>query len=568
MSFKLTSKFLAAAVLSGATLLSGVMPDAWAAEPPHSPLESPSFTPEQQEIRRQIQLFANVLKKAQDNAVVEHSYRDLTNAALQAIVKKTDSNAGFLNQGGEEKERLLSLDEQRNKNLMLAVRILQMAKHHETEKHSYAQLMETGLKAMLQSIDPHSDYFNARDWKALVEDGAGQFGGIGVQLDEEGGTVKAQKVMEGNPADKAGMKDGDVITHVDGKPVKELGGLLDVVNVLRGQVGEKVTVTVQRKGADTPITMTMARSVVEIKSVLPQIVRTEKGNIGLITISQYTEQTPRQFAEAVKQLKLHADGSPFAYIINERYNPGGSLGAVNEIGDMILRKGVVSFLVGRGGQSGNFFEAGDGDILDGRPLVLLTGAQCASACEILAGALKDNPGDNGRPRAVIMSSDPQTFGKGSAQTLISLPDGLGGMKVTNYYFSTPAGSPHKVGVKPHVLVVVSESNLPQPAIKPGTSPEEETEIRKKFKERLKMSEATLQNVLPEEKALLRKDAPPVATCRVAPDKEGVRYGVERADILLKDDVVDEVLTCAVEILTNVQERATFEFTRAPAPAPR
>jgi carboxyl-terminal processing protease len=515
---------------------------------------------EQQELKKQVKLFKNVLGIAQMHAVIAHSHRDLADAALKAIVKKADPDADYINLAGRESELLLSLEAQEEKNALLAMHILGMAKRHATEDHSYTELMAVGMNAMLQSIDPHSNYFPPSVWHQMQEDIKGEFAGIGIELrnDRKKGLIVG-KILDGGAAGKAGMKAGDVILSIDGKNAKEFDGLRGAVNALRGQAGKLVRVDVSRTGEEAPLTFNLVRKKVDVNPVTKSLIRTPKGNIGLITLSEFTGNADRHFIEAAEALKSDPRGAPFAFILNMRSNPGGLVTAVQSIADDMLESGEVMFRVERGGLKTNPYNAHPGDILDGKPLIVLIDSRCASACEILSGDLKDNG------RALVMSKDPHSFGKGSGQSLWPLAGGdYGGMSLTTFYFSTPRGSPHKVGVVPDIKVDLSEAGRPKPDIPPDASAEEIASIKEDFQKFMSRSEASLQNVLPGEEALLRKDAPPGLVCRVAPDRADVHYSVARADIVSATDVVDEVLACAIEKLAGISERAAFT-PAAPAP---
>lgn len=531
-----------------------------------------SYSPqEREEYTKQVYLLSYVLKTAQSNAVIEPSYHDLIDAAIRAIVKKANPDAKYMSNNSAAREKDLPPKEQFKKNMLLAEHLILMAKGNATKEVTFTELVDVGLKAMLQSMDPHSVYMNAQERKIYEEESRGTFSGIGAELRLQGKAVRIQKVMEEQPAEKAGIREGDLITSVDGKPVESFDkDIMKVVQAIRGPEGTNVTLTIKREGGTEPLSFTIRRGRVDVNPVKTRIIETEKGRIGVIDLTTFSDTSHASFVKEVGKLKAAAENKIDFYVLNLRGNGGGSLYEVGKIADEMLDDGEVYSINTRDPQGNRSKTAVKGDILDGKPLIVLTDARSASASEILAGALKDNG------RAIIMNPYDSTFGKGTGQNVMYIGTGEG-MRLTTFYFATKSGSPHKVGVKPDIKVELSEAAKPKLVIPPDTTPEEAAEMKKAFDEYINMSESTMKNVLPTEESMVRHDLDPAQSCTVE-ETPGVSYTVARKAVEVnmrngagdeeETPIVDETLACAVEKLLGIQERATLKpYVKTAATAP-
>jgi len=526
------------------------------------------MTPEEREVYNQLSLLSYVTERVQRESVVEHSYRDLVNAALDAIVKKANKDNSddkkpkfiFMNQGGIESEQKLDLRQQFIKNMQLAEHILDMAMEHATEKITVTELVEAGLKAMLQSMDPHSGYLNPKEWKMYMEQSQGSFFGIGAELEMQGKFAKIRKVMEGQPAEGAGMKDGDLITAVDGKPAESFNkDLMKIVQAIRGEKGTPVTLEVQRAGQDKLLSFTIIRGFVETNPVKTRLIEAGEKRIGLIHLTNFTNNAYKSFVDGIQKLKIEAENAPDYYILDLRNDPGGNLEEARKIADAMLDEGEIYSLTVRGNKKFKPQYATKGDILEGRPLVVLVNRHSISASEVLSGTLKDNG------RAIMLNPDDATFGKGSGQKLIDLRE-FGGMRITTFYYNNPKGTPHTVGIKPDIKVELSEAARPKLIIPPDTSPEDAEKMKKDFEKFMTGSEASQKNHLPVQQELLRHDPDPAQSCAVVmEDKPDVHYTTPLKDVKTArhgsdpdKSIIDETLVCAVEKLLGISERATFK----------
>ncbi|MBN2647614.1 MAG: S41 family peptidase [Thiotrichales bacterium] len=302
------------------------------------------------------------------------------------------------------------------------------------------KLLEGAISGMLSSLDPHSSYLPPVDAKEMEEHTRGEFGGLGMEVGMEDGFVKVISPIDDTPAQKAGIRAGDLIIKLGSEPVKgkTLG---DAVKIMRGKPGTKLELTVVRKGEDAPLTIELTRDVIKVRSVRQRML---KDDIGYVRISQFQVRTGQDLAKALETLEKD-NGKPLSgLVLDLRNNPGGVLGAAVEVSDAFLEKGLIVYTEGRVNNSQMRFEAENGDLMNGKPIVVLVNEGSASASEIVSGALQD------QKRAIIAGRD--TFGKGSVQTLMQLNNGAA-MKITTARYFTPAGrSIQAEGIKPDVEI--------------------------------------------------------------------------------------------------------------------
>ncbi|MCX8048445.1 MAG: S41 family peptidase [Methylohalobius sp.] len=285
-------------------------------------------------------------------------------------------------------------------------------------------LLENAIRGMLSGLDPHSSYLTPDELKELRIGTTGQFGGLGIEVGMENGFIKVIAPIDDTPAQKAGIKPGDLIIRLDDKPVKGMS-LEEAVKVMRGEPGTQITLTIVREGQDKPLKITLTRAVIKVKSVKQQIL--EPG-YGYLRITSFQSGTSEQLTKAVAKLK--EEGPLKGVVLDLRNNPGGVLNAAVAVSDAFLDRGLIVYTDGRIEESKMKFEATPGDILTGIPMVVLINAGSASAAEIVAGALQDHK------RAILLGQ--KTFGKGSVQTILPLSNG-GGVKMTTARYYTPSG---------------------------------------------------------------------------------------------------------------------------------
>ena len=300
-------------------------------------------------------------------------------------------------------------------------------------------LVESAINGMLTSLDPHSNYLNTKNFNDMKVQTRGEFGGLGIEVSMENGLVKVVSPIDDTPAARAGLKPGDLITHLDGEPVQGMT-LPEAVEKMRGPVSSEIKLTIRREGRD-PFDVKLIRATIRIQSVRSHL---EGDNIGYIRVTTFNEQTDTGLNNAMKNLKQQAGNKLVGVILDLRNNPGGLLDQAVAVSDAFLEKGEIVSTRGRRGEDAQRYNARAGDIAGGLPMVVLINGGSASASEIVAGALQDHH------RAILLGT--RSFGKGSVQTIIPLP-GHGAMRLTTARYYTPSGrSIQAKGIDPDIVV--------------------------------------------------------------------------------------------------------------------
>ena len=313
-------------------------------------------------------------------------------------------------------------------------------KRDYVEPVSDKKLLEDAVRGMLSGLDPHSAYLVPEEYQELKEGTTGQFGGLGIEVTMENGFIKVVSPIDDTPAQKAGIKTGDLIIKLDDKPVKGMS-LTDAVKMMRGEPGSKIVLTIVREGEEAPLKLTLTRDIIKVKSVKSRLL--EKG-YGYVRISSFQSGTGDALKEALAALKKENGGNLKGLVLDLRNNPGGVLNAAVEVSDAFLKSGLIVYTEGRIENSEMRFNAAPDDLIDGAPIVVLINAGSASASEIVAGALQD------QKRAVIMGE--KSFGKGSVQTILPTSNGAA-VKLTTARYYTPSGrSIQAEGIEPDVTL--------------------------------------------------------------------------------------------------------------------
>ena len=317
------------------------------------------------------------------------------------------------------------------------------------EPVSDRQLIEAAIDGMLTSLDPHSNYMNAKAFRDMQVTTRGEFGGLGLEVQSEGGLIKVVSPIDDTPAARAGMKAGDLITMLDGQTVQGLS-LTEAVDRMRGPAGSNIRLTIKREGVDTPIDVAMQREVIRIQVVKSRLV---DNDVAYIRLTQFSEQTDAGLRRAFQQLRSQTGGNLKGVVLDLRNNPGGLLDQAVQVSNDFLNRGeIVSTRARRAEESQRWDAKANGDITGGLPVVILTNNGSASASEIVAGALQD------QRRAVVVGT--RSFGKGSVQTVIPLP-GNTAMRLTTARYYTPSGrSIQGLGITPDVEVRSSRTEQP------------------------------------------------------------------------------------------------------------
>ena len=300
-------------------------------------------------------------------------------------------------------------------------------------------LVESAINGMLSGLDPHSSYMNAKDYGDMQIQTKGEFGGLGIEVTMQDGLIKVVSPMDDTPAAKAGMQPNDLISHIDGDPVLGLS-LNQAVDKMRGEIGSSITVTVIRGNQD-PFDVTMKRAVITLKSVRWEM---EPNNIGYIRITSFSEQTDSGLKSAIAAIKTASKGNLAGLVLDLRNNPGGLLDQAIAVSDDFLDKGEIVSTRGRNPDDGQRWNAEAGDLMDGKPVIVLINGGSASASEIVSGALQDHH------RAILMGT--KSFGKGSVQSIIPIPN-HGAIRLTTARYYTPSGrSIQAKGIDPDIQV--------------------------------------------------------------------------------------------------------------------
>jgi carboxyl-terminal processing protease len=311
-------------------------------------------------------------------------------------------------------------------------------KNDYVEDVADSELLENAIRGMLSGLDPHSAYLDQEQFKELQVGTSGEFGGLGIEVGMEDGFVKVIAPIDDTPAERAGIKAGDLIIRLDDTPVKGLT-LNDAVKIMRGKPGTVLRLTVVREGAEQPLKIDIKRDIIKVKSVKQRML--EKG-FGYVRISQFQSKTAENMVDAIEKLKKEAEGPLKGLVLDLRNNPGGVLNGAVAVSDAFLKKGLIVYTEGRVSDSKLRFNATPDDILDNAPLVVLVNQGSASASEIVSGALQDHK------RAIIVGS--RTFGKGSVQTILPLSNGTA-VKLTTARYYTPSGrSIQAEGIEPDI----------------------------------------------------------------------------------------------------------------------
>jgi carboxyl-terminal processing protease len=304
------------------------------------------------------------------------------------------------------------------------------------------KLVNAALQGMLASLDPHSNYLSGDDYTDLKEKTKGKYGGIGLEVTSEDGAVKVVSPIDDTPAQKAGMQSGDYITAINGTSIIGIP-LNDAVNKMKGDPDTKLTITVVRSGKPDPFDVTLTREIITVKSVKSHM----EGDFGYIRIASFSETTAAETKAALQDL-LAKNPKMKGLVLDLRNNPGGLLEQSVGVADLFLDGGEIVSQRGRNPDDIIRYQAHKGDMLNGKPLVVLTNPGTASAAEIVSGALQD------QHRATIVGLT--TFGKGSVQSVIDLGNNRA-VKLTTARYYTPSGrSIQKTGIEPDLEVAQSK----------------------------------------------------------------------------------------------------------------
>lgn len=300
-------------------------------------------------------------------------------------------------------------------------------------------VIESALDSMVASLDPHSAYLNAGEFRDMQISTRGVFGGLGIEVTLEKGAIKVISPIEDTPAFRAGLMTGDLITHLDGRPIKG-HTLYWAVNIMRGAPGTSIRLTVSRAG-EPSFDVAIVRAIIRVKAVRWRV----EGNIGYLRVTRFNERTMGGVEKAMSGISGALRGKLKGLVLDLRDNPGGLLDQSVYLADAFLQGGRIVSVRGRKEKKGTVFNASPGDMAHGVPMVVLINGGTASASEIVASALQD------QHRATVLGS--RSFGKGSVQTILPLPI-EGALKLTTQLYYAPSGRAIQAnGIEPDIRLV-------------------------------------------------------------------------------------------------------------------
>ncbi len=342
-------------------------------------------------------------------------------------------------------------DEQIYQELKKLALVFEVARENFVEEADEKKMLEAAMNGMLGALDPHSSYLSADDFKDFNDKSHGEFGGLGIQITSDRGAVRVISPIDDTPAEKAGIKAGDYITHIDGEQVFDLT-LNQAVKKMKGRPGTKVKLTVVSSDGESK-EMTLKRAIIKVESVKSDVKVVAGADIddgdtpkvGYVRISDFGATTARDLKKALEKLEKK---NVVGYVVDVRNNPGGYLTAAIDVSDAFLDSGEIVSTRGKEKADIERVFAKPGDMVNGKPVVVLINHGSASASEIVAGALQDNG------RGLVMGS--QSFGKGSVQQQKPLGDGTA-IHITIARYYTPSGrSIQNEGITPDVEVLQSK----------------------------------------------------------------------------------------------------------------
>ena len=331
------------------------------------------------------------------------------------------------------------------KKIDLFGEVLEKINNEYVDEVDQSKSMDAAINGLLQSLDPYSAYMTPESFEGMQTETRGKFGGLGIEVGMESGVVKVISPIDNTPAAKAGLKAGDYIVKIDGVQVQGKS-LMEAVDLMRGLVGSSIEITVRRRGIKKALIFNITREIIQVQSVKSELI---ENNIGYIRLTSFNENSSEQIKEKVK--KLNKNKNLKGYILDLRNNPGGLLSQAIQISDFFLDNGEIVSTKSRKVSENRKWFAKEGDIIEGKTLIVLINYGSASASEIVAGALKDHK------RAIILGEN--SYGKGSVQSIIPLKN-KGAIRLTIAKYYLPSGkSISKVGVTPDIEVLEGSDNF-------------------------------------------------------------------------------------------------------------
>jgi carboxyl-terminal processing protease len=330
------------------------------------------------------------------------------------------------------------------RELQLFGKIFDVVRAGYVENPDSQKMIEAAISGMVSALDPHSSYMDTNAFREMQVETSGQFGGLGIEVTQENGLIKVVAPIDNTPAARAGIQANDVITRLDGQPVKDMS-LQDAVKKMRGTPASTIRLEIMRKGLAQPLDLELKREIIKVHAVQS---RDEGGDVGYLRITQFNDHASNELAQAIGTLSARIPADKLkGYILDLRNDPGGLLDEAVGVSNTFLNRGEIVSIRGRDADDTQRFDAKatPGDLTKGKPLIVLINGGSASASEIVAGALQD------LKRATIAGT--RSFGKGSVQTIIPLGPGAGALRLTTARYFTPSGrSIQAMGISPDIEV--------------------------------------------------------------------------------------------------------------------
>jgi carboxyl-terminal processing protease len=328
----------------------------------------------------------------------------------------------------------------------LLAEVLERVRHEYVEPVDDSALIESAVRGMVTDLDPHSQFLNRDEYQEIQISTTGNYSGIGLEVNMEEGVLRVIAAIEGAPAQLAGLMSGDVIVRIDDTDI-DASNMESAVTKLRGKPGSVVNIAVRRDGEKDPLTYAIQRNNVQLRSVRYELLAPD---YGYLRVTYFSESTWKDTSKAIQKLRQQSSNGLKGIILDLRDNPGGVLEAAVAVADGFLDEGTIVTASGRA-QDANFsYTAKDGDLLEGKRIIVLVNQGSASAAEIVAGALQDNG------RASIVGN--RTFGKGTVQTVIPLSNGRAVKLTTSRYFTPSGASIQDQGVTPDIEIAANATD--------------------------------------------------------------------------------------------------------------
>ena len=331
------------------------------------------------------------------------------------------------------------------KKIDLFGEVLEKINKEYVDEVDQSKSMDAAINGLLQSLDPYSAYMTPESFSNMQTETSGEFGGLGIEVGMEAGVVKVISPIDNTPASKAGLKAGDYIVKVNEEQVQGKS-LIEAVDLMRGPVGSSIEITVRRRGIKKALIFNITREIIEVQSVNSKLI---DNSIGYIRLTSFNDNSSQQIKKKIEKLKKNKNLK--GYILDLRNNPGGLLSQAIKISDFFLENGEIVSTKSRKISENRKWFAREGDIIEGKPLIILINYGSASASEIVAGALKDHK------RAIILGES--SYGKGSVQSIIPLKN-RGAIRLTIAKYYLPSGkSISEVGVTPDIEIAETAENF-------------------------------------------------------------------------------------------------------------